>query len=130
NIGTGRRGASMRSGTMSWSACFTIPRARLGSAELARPVRSCLKDLQKKRLYRLTGSHPDSKDRFAETFGDTALRHSGHLRFQSGPSFMELPGKRRSRLLTTKSLVTGWITLAMRRIDGSSIAAEVKRSSK
>src|SRR5690348_12954481 len=91
NIGTGHRGASMRSRTMSWSACFTIPRARHGSVELVRPARSCLKDLQKTRLYRLTGSHPDSKGRFAETFGDTCLRHSEHLRFQSGPSFMELP---------------------------------------
>ena len=58
------------------------------------------------------------------------LRHYEHLRFQSGPFFVELPGKRRSRLPMTKSRVTGWITFAIRRIDGSSIAAGLKRSSK
>ena len=57
-------------------------------------------------------------------------RHCEHLLFQSDLSSMELPGKRRSRLLTRKSRVTGWITFVMRGLGGSSITGEVRRSSK
>ena len=123
-------GALTRSRTMTWTACFTIPRARRGWVEPARLVRSCLKDSQKRRRCRSTGSHPSSKDRFGEIFGEMRSRHCGHLLFQSDLSSMELPGKRRSRLLTRKSRVTGSITFAIRRLGGSSIGAEVRRSSK
>src|SRR2546422_10166870 len=94
NTGIEHPGALMRSRTMTWTACFTIPRPRRGAVEPARLVRSCLKDLRKRRPCRSTGGHPDSKDRFAEIFGEMRSRHCEHLLFQSDLSSIELPGKR------------------------------------
>ena len=70
---------------------YTTRAPWLGGA--ARLVRSCLKDLQKRRRCRSTGSRPSSKDRFAEIFGGMRSRHCGHLLFQSDLCSMELPEK-------------------------------------
>ena len=46
NTGIERPGASMRSRTTIWTACFTTRHRRRGSVEHAAQLRSCLNDLQ------------------------------------------------------------------------------------
>src|SRR6266498_4149330 len=127
NTGTEHPGALMRSRTMIWTACFTIPRPRRGSVEHSGRLRSYLSDLQQKRTCGSTDNCPTPKDRLAEIFGEMHSRRCGHLLSQSQPCSTGLPAEGINRLLTRRLRVTGSITFALRRIAGGFIAGETRR---
>ena len=127
NIGIERPGASMRSRTTIWTACFTTRRRRRGSVERAAQLRSCLNDLQWMPVCLSIGRRRISRESGGKNCFAMRLHLFGRSLFHWYRCFTKLPDKTKNVRRIRNRRGIGSIIFSTRRAGVASIASAIRK---
>ncbi len=127
NIGIERPGASMRSRTMIWTACFTTRHRRRGSVEHEARLRSCLNDLQWMPVCLSIGSRRISRKGGGKNCFAMRLHLFGRSLFHWYRCFTKLPDKTKNVRRIRNRRGIGSTIFSTRRAGVASIASAIRK---